>query len=212
MFQSVEQREAVFSLDEARQCKTVHPASFYHATTTHFVKRQCQEGLVQSVSFPATSQKHANMCTIVTGASSGFGYATTVGALQRGDKVVATLRTPSQLSELGKKYDSKQLLILKLDVTKQSEIESTFSEAKKHFGRIDVLFSNAGSNVVSEVEGTPEKKAREIFDVLFWGATNVTREAVKCFKEQKPIGGKVLQISSTVAVKDVPGVAYYSAA
>ena len=188
----------------------LHSSSQWHQFPLHQMAMPRRSGSVRFL--PAPSQNHAHTNSIVTGASSGFGYATTLAALQRGDKVVATLRTPTQISDLEKKYDSKQLLILKLDVTKPSEIESTFSQAIKHFGRIDVLLSNAGSSFVSEVEGTPDAKAREIFEVLFWGAANVTKEAVKCFKEQKPIGGKVLQVDSMVGVKGLPGLAYYSAA
>ncbi len=54
---------------------------------------------------------------------------------------------------------------------------------------IDVVFDNAGYGLIAEVKGTTEDRARIMFDVNFWGATNVSREAVRFFREvNKPAG------------------------
>ncbi|KAI6147454.1 hypothetical protein BKA82DRAFT_999355 [Pisolithus tinctorius] len=66
----------------------------------------------------------------ITGSSSGFGLAVTELALQRGDKVVATLRKPIVLAELTSKYPDT-LLLLKLDVTQSEEVKSTFATARE---------------------------------------------------------------------------------
>jgi len=50
-------------------------------------------------------------------------------------------------------------------VTKPDEVEAAFSKAKAAFGGIDVVFNNAGLLVVAEIEGTPDDKARELFEV-----------------------------------------------
>ncbi|KAH7924637.1 NAD(P)-binding protein [Leucogyrophana mollusca] len=150
---------------------------------------------------------------LVTGASSGFGRSVTEAVLARGDTVVATLRHPPALSNVVAKYDASRLLVLSLDVTKPDEICVAFSEALQAFGRIDVVFNNAGSCVVGEAEGMSEEHARGLFEVLFWGAANVTKEAVKTFRDvNKPPGGRLLQMSSRTALEVLPGCTHYAAA
>ncbi|TFY53226.1 hypothetical protein EVJ58_g9566 [Rhodofomes roseus] len=119
----------------------------------------------------------------ITGSSTGFGRLVTETALGHGDKVAATLRKPEMLSGLSSKYSSSQLLVLKLDVTKSDEVKQAFSAAHAHFGRIDVVFNNAGSIVLGSVEGTPDDMARNLFELNLWGAVNVTSTAVHYFRE-----------------------------
>ena len=147
----------------------------------------------------------------VTGCSSGFGLCITEHALQRGDKVVATLRKPEVLSDLAAKYP-ESLLVLRLDVTKPVEVTTAFTASREKFGRIDVVVNNAGFGVVAEVEGTTDSSARGVFEVNFWGASHVSREAVRFFREEnKPRGGRLLQVSSTAGIRSPAGVVYYCA-
>ncbi|KAI6027324.1 hypothetical protein BKA83DRAFT_4227433 [Pisolithus microcarpus] len=147
----------------------------------------------------------------ITGCSSGFGLATTELALQRGEKVVATLRKPAVLANLASKYP-ETLLLLKLDVTQPEEVKSAFVAARERFGRIDVVLSNAGYGIISEIEGTSEKNARGLFETNFWGASYVCREAVRFFREEnQPAGGRLIQVSSVSGVASSPGSAWYCA-
>ncbi|KAI6030593.1 hypothetical protein F5J12DRAFT_299795 [Pisolithus orientalis] len=147
----------------------------------------------------------------ITGSSSGFGLASTELVLQRGDKVVATLRKPTVLADLVSKYPDT-LLLLKLDVTQPEEVKLTFATARERFGRIDVVLSNAGYGIVSEIEGTSEKNARGLFETNFWGASYVCREAVRFFREEnQPVGGRLIQVSSVSGVASNPGSAWYCA-
>jgi NAD(P)-dependent dehydrogenase (short-subunit alcohol dehydrogenase family) len=57
------------------------------------------------------------------------------------------------------------LLILKLDVKNSQATSQTFDTAKERYGRIDVVFNNAGYAILGEFEGTPEESARDLFDV-----------------------------------------------
>ena len=112
--------------------------------------------------------------------------------LRNGDIAVATLREPEALSDLTAKW-ADRLLTVKLDVTKPEEISAAFAKAKEAFSRIDVVFNNACRGVLSEVEGTPDRAARDLFEVNFWGAANVSREAIKFFREvNQPAGGHLL--------------------
>lgn len=134
-------------------------------------------------------------------------------ALNKGDIVVATLRKPQVLSDLAARYSADKLLVLKVDVTKQEDIDEAFARTRSAFGRLDVVFNNAGYSIVTEIEGTPVHKAREIFETNFWGATNVSRAAVKFFREvnERGKGGTILQISSICGFHAFPQNGYYAA-
>ncbi|EGO20164.1 hypothetical protein SERLADRAFT_336249, partial [Serpula lacrymans var. lacrymans S7.9] len=149
----------------------------------------------------------------VTGASSGFGRAVTELVLKKGEIVVATLRKPDVLSDLRIKYGQDKLLVVAVDVTKHGDIDAAFERAKETFGRINVVFNNAGHLHLSEMEGTPDDVAHAVFDVNFWGAVHVTRGAIKFFREvNKPgVGGILLQASSITAVIPFSGASFYSA-
>lgn len=125
--------------------------------------------------------------------------------------MVATLRKPDVLADLATKYPDT-LLVFRLDVTQPEEVTEAFSAARDRFGRIDVVLSNAGHGIVSEIEGTSEKNARDLFEVNFWGASYVCRAAVKFFREEnQPAGGRLIQVSSISGVESRPGPAWYCA-
>ncbi|KAF7366843.1 NAD(P)-binding protein [Mycena sanguinolenta] len=154
----------------------------------------------------------------ITGASSGFGHLMAEKALENGERVVATLRKPEVICDLAKKYDElemktqkKQLLVLKLDVTIKEEISAAFIAAKQTFGRIDVVFNNAGYGIISEVEGVTEANARNLFEVNFWGSFNVAKQALEYFRKNDPVGGLLLNMSSMFGVDAPPGAGFYAA-
>ena len=132
--------------------------------------------------------------------------------LDKGEIVVATARTPGDLDDLKASYPETQLRVLKLDVHNSQEIENAFAETKKAFGRIDVVFNNAGWAILGDLEATPEEEARKMFETNFWSAANVSREAARFFREEnKPCGGLLLTNSSQGGVATLPGFGYYSA-
>ena len=119
----------------------------------------------------------------VTGSSTGFGRLMTELVLKNGDRAVATLRRPEVLADLASKYGKDKLLVLKLDVTHPEEIKAAFDDAAKHFGRIDVVFNNAGFIAAGETEAISEDSARKMFETNFWGAARVSQEAVRFFRD-----------------------------
>jgi len=132
--------------------------------------------------------------------------------LEKGDIVIATLRKPEALSDLTATYPSNKLLVLKVDVTKSEDVQAAFSRGLEAFGRIDIVFNNAGQNILGELESMDEESARIIMEVNFWGATNVTKEAIRVFREvNKPSGGRLLQVSSRGGLVGIPASPYYVA-
>ncbi|PIL34515.1 hypothetical protein GSI_03293 [Ganoderma sinense ZZ0214-1] len=149
----------------------------------------------------------------ITGTSSGFGLQMARCALAHGDRVVATLRKPEVLSDFASKYTPEQLLVTRLDVTKPDEIKAAFAKAKEVFGRVDVVFNNAGYTLTGEAEGVPDDVARDLFEVDFWGAAHVSQEAVRFFRdENKPQGGRLIQNSAAVGLIATPMMGFYCSA
>ncbi|KAF8993918.1 NAD-P-binding protein [Cyathus striatus] len=145
----------------------------------------------------------------ITGSSGGLGLAVLKHVLSKGDSAVATLRKPEAISDLASKYPISQLLIVQVDVKNVEDILSAFKDAEERFGRVDVVYNNAGYGTLAEIEGTPIDVARDIFEVNFWGATNVSREAVRFFRDvNKPSGGRLLQASSMGGIAPAPGLGY----
>ena len=132
--------------------------------------------------------------------------------MANGDNVVATLRKPEALKDLQDRTPADRLLVLKLDVTKHDEIIDAFAQAKKKFGRVDVVFNNAGYAIYSVVENTPDDRARTLFETNFWGAVHVNQEAVRFFREvNEPQGGRLLQTSSSGGIQGLSALPYYCA-
>jgi NAD(P)-dependent dehydrogenase (short-subunit alcohol dehydrogenase family) len=146
----------------------------------------------------------------VTGSSRGFGRALVQAALDTGDQVAATARRPEQLQEFKDKYGDR-LLMLKLDVTDKIAVETSISEAVRHFGRLDVIVNNAGYANVAPVETGDEADFRNQFETNFWGVYNVSKAVIPYLKEQRD--GLIVQFSSVGGrVGGTPGIASYQAA
>ncbi|KAF8814846.1 NAD(P)-binding protein [Phlegmacium glaucopus] len=149
---------------------------------------------------------------LITGSSSGMGRTMTEIVASNGDIAVATLRKPEAIADLVAKYGDK-VCPVRLDVTKPNEIKEAFNKAVEKFGRIDVVFNNAGYSLLGDVETTPDDYGRNSFETNFWGSLNVAREAIRTFREvNKPIGGRLITTTSIVATVTSAGLGMYGAA
>ena len=88
----------------------------------------------------------ASQTWFITGSSRGFGRALAEAALDAGDQIVATARTPAQLDDLAERYGDR-VLVVALDVTDTAAAASAFETAVGRFGRVDVVVNNAGYGV-----------------------------------------------------------------
>lgn len=111
------------------------------------------------------------------------------------------------------KYSADRILVAKTDVTRPQEVADAFVHAKSVFGRVDVVFNNAGYADLGEIESVLDVDARALFETNFWGAVSVTREAVKFFRESNPPGdgGRLLQMTSMYGIVGANCLAFYSA-
>ncbi|KAI0713762.1 hypothetical protein C8Q76DRAFT_776726 [Earliella scabrosa] len=150
---------------------------------------------------------------LVTGCSSGLGKALTEELLRAGERVVATLRKPSQIAHLSDAYPSSQLLVCTLDVTNEAQIQEVFAATREHFGRLDVVVNNAGYGIQGEFETFPEEVGRHLVEVLLWGPARICREAIKFMRDVNPPGqgGRILNLTSVGGFLGQPTGSYYHA-
>ena len=104
----------------------------------------------------------------VTGASNGMGLSMTDYLLTKGDAVIAAVRNPASMKEYQAKYGADRLLVVKVDVQKQEDVDAAFKEAEAKLGRIDVVYNNAGYSAVGEVEAMPLADGKDMFEVFMF--------------------------------------------
>lgn len=137
------------------------------------------------------------MVIFITGASKGFGKLWAAAALQEGHQVVATARSIETLSDLVNTYGDK-VLPLTLDVTDRERCFKTVEKAQAHFGRIDVLISNAGYGHLGMVEELSEKDIRVQMDTNYFGSLWMMQAVLPVMRAQR--SGHILQLSSVAGV------------
>ena len=145
----------------------------------------------------------------ITGCSKGFGRVLTEQLMEFGDdQVVATARQPETLQDLVDKYGAR-LLALKLDVTKQEDIQRSVDQALKTFGRIDVLVNNAGYGLGGALEECTMEDIRAIFETNVFGLMEVTKAVLPTMRQQK--SGTILNLSSVAGLTSQAGAGIYNA-
>ena len=138
---------------------------------------------------------------LITGCSSGFGLETARHFLERGWKVIATMRTPSD-DVLPR---SEHLRVLALDVTDPHSIREAVAAA----GPIDALVNNAGIGMLAALEGTPLATAREVFDTNTLGTIAMTQAVLPQFRARK--AGVIVNVTSTVTLRPLHLLSVYTA-
>ncbi|MBC7456808.1 MAG: SDR family NAD(P)-dependent oxidoreductase, partial [Bdellovibrionaceae bacterium] len=138
---------------------------------------------------------------LITGASSGFGLETAKYFLERGWKVIATMRTPN--SQVLPTHDN--LRVLALDVTSEDSIRKVLADA----GPIDALVNNAGIGSLNAVEGARMKLIRDIFETNTLGSIAMAQAVIPQFRARR--SGVIVNVTSTVTLKALPLLAVYTA-
>ena len=131
----------------------------------------------------------------ITGSSRGFGRVWTEAALKRGDKVAATARKLESIAGLKEKY-GKNVLLLQMDVTKPDQVKSAVEAAYHHFGRLDVVFNNAGYSLVGTIEEASADDIRALYETNVLGPVSVIQAALPFLRKQGK--GHILGTSSTL--------------
>lgn len=145
---------------------------------------------------------------IVTGCSTGFGRAIAKVALQAGYYVAVAARKTEDVQDIIQAYPDTALPI-KLDVTNYHDIKQAVALVHDTFGHIDVLVNNAGIGYFAAVEESEEDDIRRMFEVNFWGLSEMTRQVLPIMRAQR--NGHIINISSIGGLMSFPSLGYYHA-
>ena len=133
---------------------------------------------------------------LITGTSSGIGYATALHLARRGYKVYATMRRTAKGGKLRAMADEEELplFIETMDVADNRSIGDCITRIIEAEGRIDVLINNAGLSSSSPIETYPEDEHRTLFEANYWGPVKLTQAVLPGMREQTK--GAIINVSS----------------
>jgi NAD(P)-dependent dehydrogenase (short-subunit alcohol dehydrogenase family) len=136
---------------------------------------------------------------LITGAGSGIGKATAQAFLADGFRVVLAGRERDKLEAVAS--TDGESLVVECDVTQPDEVAAMFEQAKAAFGRLDVLFNNAGVGTPFGVnlEDLDFGQWRRVIDTNLTGAFLCTQHAFRVMKAQEPRGGRIINNGSISA-------------
>jgi NAD(P)-dependent dehydrogenase (short-subunit alcohol dehydrogenase family) len=148
---------------------------------------------------------------LVTGAGTGVGRAAALALLKAGYAVVLAGRREEPLQKVADEGGG-ETLVVPTDITDPASIKALFAKAKEKFGRLDVLFNNAGIGAPPvPIEDLPYEKWKAVVDTNLTGPFLCTQEAFKIMKDQNPRGGRIINNGSISAHTPRPfSIAYTS--
>ncbi len=151
---------------------------------------------------------------LITGAGSGIGRACTLKLLQNGYSVVLNGRRTETLEETRSMAGSfaDQTLVHAADISKPDEVQGLFAACEKKYGRLDLLFNNAGRGAWSvPLEELSYEEWQGVVDVNLTGPFLCTQQAFRMMKAQTPQGGRIINNGSISADAPRPNSAPYTA-
>jgi NAD(P)-dependent dehydrogenase (short-subunit alcohol dehydrogenase family) len=151
---------------------------------------------------------------IVTGAGSGVGKAVALAMLQEGYRVTLAGRRQARLEQAVAEAGAAagRALIMPTDVGDPAAVHALFAKSKEAFGRLDVLFNNAGIGAPGiPLEELSYEQWKAVVDTNLTGAFLCTQEAFKLMKSQDPRGGRIINNGSVSAYAPRPRSAPYTA-
>ena len=150
---------------------------------------------------------------LVTGAGSGVGRSSAVALVADGYSVALLGRRQAALEETARLAQApERCLVLPADVTDEEAVAGAFRQTVERFGRLDVLFNNAGGNVPAvPLEDLSLADWQGVVDVNLTGAFLCAREALRIMKGQVPRGGRIINNGSVSAQTPRPFSAPYTA-
>ena len=159
------------------------------------------------------SQTH-NQVALVTGAGAGIGKAAARALLQGGYRVVLAGRNLAKLEkamiDIG--GSAENCLAVTCDVGKPEQVKNLFKAVKEHFGRIDLLFNNAGMGAPAiPMEDLSYEQWMNVLNANLSGAFLCSQEAIRMMKTQSPQGGRIINNGSISAHAPRPLSAPYTA-
>jgi NAD(P)-dependent dehydrogenase (short-subunit alcohol dehydrogenase family) len=150
---------------------------------------------------------------VVTGAGSGIGREAALALLRRGYKVALAGRRLDALQETLRRAGEHQgnALAAATDVADPTSVAALFEAPVREFGRVDVLFNNAGTGVGAAFEDLTIEQWRSVIDINLTGSFLCAQAAFRQMKAQRPQGGRIINNGSVSAYAPRPDSAPYTA-
>jgi NAD(P)-dependent dehydrogenase (short-subunit alcohol dehydrogenase family) len=166
--------------------------------------------LQEEIGAMASNEKVA----LVTGGGSGIGKASALALAEEGFAVVVAGRRPEPLQTVVNEIESKQgrALGVPTDVGNPEAVRDLFAKTRQTYGRLDVLFNNAGFGAAGPIEELPYERWKGVIDSILNGSFLCTQEAFKIMKDQNPMGGRIINNGSISAHVPRPDSAAYTSA
>jgi NAD(P)-dependent dehydrogenase (short-subunit alcohol dehydrogenase family) len=149
--------------------------------------------------------------TLVTGTSTGIGFATALHLAKHGHTVVATMRNFAKAGPLesAAREQGVPLVVRELDVTSQASIDRAMAATREREGAVDVLVNNAGIGGATPLELTPEDEHRAMFETNYWGPIRMIQAVLPSMRERR--SGTIVNVTSIAGRVATPNQIPYSA-
>ncbi|MCE7008949.1 SDR family oxidoreductase [Kibdelosporangium philippinense] len=147
---------------------------------------------------------------VITGAGSGIGRAVAVDLLEAGYAVVLAGRRADRLAETAALAPGESLPV-PTDVADPDSVRALFEQVRTRYGRVDVLFNNAGLNAPGTVGELSLEDWRRVIDINLTGSFLCAQEAFKLMRDQDPQGGRIINNGSISAHSPRPASPAYTA-
>jgi NAD(P)-dependent dehydrogenase (short-subunit alcohol dehydrogenase family) len=154
----------------------------------------------------------AGKIALVTGAGSGIGRAVALGMAHEGYAVVLAGRRRDALEHTARQVPAGRTLVVPTDVTRPDSVHELFERTVSEFGRLDVLFNNAGVSAPGVLlEDLTFDQWRTVVETNLTGPFLCTQAAFRIMKAQTPRGGRIINNGSISAAAPRPNSAPYTA-
>ncbi len=150
---------------------------------------------------------------LITGAGSGIGKSTALALLEAGYALVLTGRRREALESTASEAPAgSQILLLPADITDPDSVQELFAQIQSAYGRLDLLFNNAGINIpATPLEDVDFAQFNTVINTNVAGTFLCTQAAFRLMKSQSPQGGRIINNGSLSAHVPRPHAAVYNA-
>jgi len=153
----------------------------------------------------------ASKVALVTGGGSGIGRAVAIALADNGYRVALAGRRLAQLEETAA-ASKGEMLPMSVDVTDAAAVQAMVARTVSHFGRLDVLFNNAGATAPpTPIEDLSLDMWRKVVDTNLTGSFLCAQAAFRAMKAQQPQGGRIINNGSIASETPRPNLAAYTA-
>ncbi|ELW1645305.1 MULTISPECIES: glucose 1-dehydrogenase [Enterobacter] len=148
-----------------------------------------------------------NKVALITGGSSGIGLATAKRFINEGAKVIITGRDENTLNQAMRELGDKNAIAIQSDISDLNNQEAVFSTIEKRFGKLDIVFANAGIILLSDFQDSTESDFDNQFNINVKGTFFTVQRALPLM----PQGGSIILTSSIAHYKGLDGHNIYAA-